>query len=308
MLEVKGLSKAYAGVPALENVSFSVQRGEIVALLGANGSGKTTTINSICRLLEWDSGDIEFDGQSILKSPQYLANIGAVLGSCRNVNYRLTASQNADYFARLRGCSGSAVKARIAALENQLGLAPHRRKEVMKLSTGNKQKAAMLSALSYQPDLLLLDEPTLGLDFQTIEELRNIILTSATENKQGFVITSHDMGFIDQLCTRVVVLDQGRCLFDGDIDTLKQRLFQYSLRVSRPEGIEEKKLESLWVGRHKVSLTDSHIEVQFERPQQCLATLQYLHALNADPDELVVQPLSMEQAYQSLVQQEVVCR
>ena len=98
MLEVKGLSKSYANVPALSNITFELGRGEVVALLGANGSGKTTTIQSICRLINWEQGDILINGESTQKSLHFQQHIGAVLGGCRNTNWRLTAKQNADYF------------------------------------------------------------------------------------------------------------------------------------------------------------------------------------------------------------------
>ncbi|WP_100643627.1 ABC transporter ATP-binding protein [Alteromonas facilis] len=306
MLEVQGLAKSYAGSPALIDVSFSVSRGEVVALLGANGSGKTTTINAICRLLDWDAGDIHFDGESVRGMSEYLRSVGAVLGGSRNTNYRLTAAQNAEYFARLRGFSGKAVRTKIDDLEKRLGLDVHRKKEVMKLSTGNKQKAAMLSALSYSPDLLLLDEPTLGLDFTTVEELRNIIRYQAQHDEQGFLITSHDMGFIDDLCTRVVVLEQGRCLFDGNIEALKSRLFRYRLAVSLPPSVDVNDLIPLWLGRHTFALKEDVLNVQFDEPQQCLATMHYLHSHQVNPSELSVQPMTMEQAYQSLVAEDAV--
>ena len=111
------------------------------------------------------------------------------MGGCRNTNWRLTAKQNADYFARLRGFSGTPIRQNIEKLHTALGLDEHAKKEVMKLSTGNKQKAALLCALSYSPDFVLLDEPTLGLDFNTVKDLQRIIKDRAEVAEQGFLKT-----------------------------------------------------------------------------------------------------------------------
>ena len=183
MLSIEQLSKSYGDVRALSDISFSLGKGEVVALLGANGSGKTTTINSICGLIDFEQGDISVLGKSVKESPKYLRDIGAVLGGCRNINWRLTASQNAEYFARLRGASSKVFKPNIEMLESRLGLEKYRGQAVRKLSTGNKQKAALMSALCYQPSLLLLDEPTLGLDVTTVHELQKIIEQLAAENQ-----------------------------------------------------------------------------------------------------------------------------
>ncbi|WP_100658488.1 ABC transporter ATP-binding protein [Alteromonas flava] len=304
MLDVQQLSKRYGEQHALDDVSFSLRPGEIVALLGANGSGKTTTINAICRLLEWDSGDILINQLSTQTSTGFLRHVGAVLGGSRNCNWRLTAKQNAEYFARLRGFSGPTVRATIDRLHTQLGLDVHGNKEVMKLSTGNKQKAALLCALSYQPDYVLLDEPTLGLDFSTVEELKNIILQQAKVKQQAFLITSHDLGFIDTLCDRVLVLEHGRLIFDGDIHALKSRLFNYQLTLSGDSLPEQKIFESLWQGRFELNFCDNEIQVLFEQPEQSFATAAYLYEKQLVVHDYQVQPLSIEQAYQALVREQ----
>ena len=303
MLAVKELSKSYGGEPALSNVSFSVNRGEVVALLGANGSGKTTTVQSICRLIEWDHGAITIDGTDTRSSSSFLKQIGVVLGGCRNTNWRLTAKQNADYFARLRGFSGTSVQQNINKLHTALGLDEHAKKEVMKLSTGNKQKAALLCALSYSPDFVLLDEPTLGLDFNTVNDLQNIIKQRAQAAEQGFLVTSHDLGFIDKICDKVVVLDHGQLLFEGSLDSLKARLFKYELNIELSQPIDASVLNGLWAGRFDMHVSQQKIKVNYETPEQSLKMLHYLHEHNLQPLQLQIDSLSMEKAYQTLVQQ-----
>ena len=306
MLSIEQLSKSYGDVKALSDVSFSLDKGEVVALLGANGSGKTTTINSICGLIDFEQGDISVHGKSVKQSPAYLRDIGAVLGGCRNINWRLSASQNAEYFARLRGASGKVFKPNIKMLESRLGLDKYHGQAVRKLSTGNKQKAALMSALCYEPSLLLLDEPTLGLDVTTVHELQKIIEQLAAENQQSFLITSHDMSFIDKICKRAIVIDKGRQLFDGSIQALKEKLHRYEMRFEVGGDITNKlrnDLPGLWQGKHHIETKDGAVYIRYDAPEQGLETLKYLQTENLRLSDLTITPLSVEKAYLSLIEE-----
>jgi len=303
MLEIKGLSKQYGQAVALQDVSFEVNQGEIVALLGANGSGKTTTINSICNLIEIDSGDINFEGLSIQKDRRYLAEIGAVLGGSRNINWRLTASQNARYFAALKGYQSKQIRSNIAKLEQQLGLDKYANLEVLKLSTGNKQKASLLCALAYSPKLLLLDEPTLGLDFGTVNELQDIIKQQSNSIGQGYLITSHDMSFIDKICQKVIVIDKGKLIFNGSIEALKSKLFTYRLRFIAPNLNDEQAKSAVLqhcLGDYHYQQDQHVLNIQYKQPEQVLGLLAWLHSSCVELTDLSMTKLTMEDAYQSL--------
>ena len=306
MLTVEHLSKSYGDVKALSDISFSLQAGEVVALLGANGSGKTTTINAICNLIEYEQGDIQFNGQNTRNNPRYLKQIGAVLGGCRNINWRLSARQNADYFARLRGAEKSHFQPNIEILEERLGLSQYRNKAVRKLSTGNKQKAALLSALCYSPALLLLDEPTLGLDVTTVNELQAIIKQQASDQQQGFLITSHDMSFIDKICSRAIVIDAGKQLFDGPIKALKEKLHHYEMLIQLSQSDAQtlqKALEALWQGKFQHHWDQNILTVRYDEPVQGLPTLNFITTQGITPLDLRITPLSIENAYLSLIEE-----
>ena len=304
MLALHSISKSYEDKIALNQVSFDVANGEVVALLGANGSGKTTTIQSICSLVIFDEGDITFDGQSVKNNRRYLKKIGAVLDGSRNINWRLTVEQNAGYFARLKGARSADVKPYIQELEERLGLAQYRGTEVMKLSTGNRQKASLLCALMHSPQLLLLDEPTLGLDLQTVSELQSIITSQAQTQQQGFLITSHDMSFIDQICTKVVVLEQGCIVYQGAIDELKKQLFQYELLIkSSVHNLKavRQQIARLPTGEQQLDTNDSELRYCYNSVPQVLPILAWLEQQNWQPESLEIQKLNIEKAYRTLI-------
>lgn len=306
MLELNQLSKIYGKKRALDQMNFCISPGERVALLGSNGSGKTTVIRSICRLLNWESGDILFEGKSIVKNRDYLRKIGAVLEGSRNLNWRLTSIQNAYYFAALRGIKTKAIKSAVDDMTVRLGLEQYKQQEVGQLSTGNRQKSALLCALAHEPELLMLDEPTLGLDIETVQKLAEIISEQAQENNQGFLITSHDFMFIDKICTRVVLIDQGKLVFDGGIKELKQKLFHYELRISLDEhqliALTEQK-EQLWSQANKYHQVNDNKQfiMQYDQPSQALPSLNWLDQKGFKPKELTIKPLTVEMAYQSII-------
>ncbi len=307
MLSVREVCKDYAGKSALSQVSFDLMQGEIVALLGANGSGKTTTVQSICGLVKFEQGDILFERESILGNSRYLQHVGAVLDGSRNTNWRLTASQNAQYFARLHGVSSRQSGATIKELQHKLGLEPYQGQEVMKLSTGNKQKAALLCALAHQPKLVLMDEPTLGLDLNTVAELQDIIRSQARNEGQGFLVTSHDLSFIDRICSHVVVLDQGQVVFNGSLVDLKKKMFSFELRLQlKPAHIPDVLLavSEKCRGKFDSQHNKDGLSIKYDSVGQVLPLLGWLDSQVWQPDTLHIEELGIEKAYRSLTQQE----
>lgn len=306
MLAVEGLTKYYGNKTALQDINFAIDKGEVVALLGGNGSGKTTTVNAICNLIRYEKGSIHVNGINTLASSTYLKDIGAVLGGSRNINWRLTARQNAEYFARLRGARKADFKDNIASIEAQLELDKYHRDPVRKLSTGNKQKAALMAALCYSPQLLLLDEPTLGLDIETMQSLQTIIKGLAETKQHAFLITSHDMSFIDKIATRAVVIHEGKQVFDGTIRELKQKLFIYEMQIDMPSDTLPSlfdKLPELWQGKHVILNDESNIRIRYDLPEQGFSTLEYLAQRAPKLTDFTITKMSMEAAYLSLIEE-----
>ncbi|WP_041078013.1 ABC transporter ATP-binding protein [Thermotoga caldifontis] len=214
MIEVIDLVKTYPKrgsqekIKAVDRVSFEVESAEIFALLGPNGAGKTTTIKSICGLIVPDSGEIKIKGFSVLKErSRALAQMSAVLEGNRNLYWRMTALENMKYFSGIRG--KKLTRSRAMEILETLGLEEKANQLVHSLSRGMQQKAAIAVCLACDTDILLLDEPTLGLDVHSAVEFRSI-LKSLKQQGKTILLSSHDMNLVEAVADRVAIMNKGR--------------------------------------------------------------------------------------------------
>ena len=209
MLEIKGLKKRFKAKEVLKNLNLSINEGEIVCLLGNNGAGKTTLINCILRMLQADAGSIFLEGRDIstYKNEEYFSKVNALLESSVNVYDYLTGWQNIEYFSGLQNIDSGNEKIKTYISLFELKEAIH--EAVGTYSRGMRQKLALLIALMSSPKLLLLDEPTLGLDIQSklsvIQTLNTIIKTE----KIAVLLTSHQMDVVQKLQSRILILKDG---------------------------------------------------------------------------------------------------
>ncbi len=235
-LLVSNLYKRYGAVTAVEDLSFSVGRGEIVGLLGPNGAGKTTTINMVLGLLEPTAGEVRIGGVDLrLRREQALAetNFAAVYSALPG---NLTVSQNLRIFGLLYDVAD--VKTRAAALIEEFEVAHLRDTKCGLLSSGEQTRAALAKALLNSPRLLLLDEPTASLDPSAAQLVREKIKSLATERRCGILWTSHNMSEVEAVCDRVLLMSHGRILLEGDPLTLPAQhgattLEELFIRVAR---------------------------------------------------------------------------
>lgn len=209
MLEIKGLKKSFKAKEVLKNLNLSINEGEIVCLLGNNGAGKTTLINCILRMLQADAGSIFLEGRDIstYKNEEYFSKVNALLESSVNVYDYLTGWQNIEYFSGLQNIDSGNEKIKTYISLFELKEAIH--EAVGTYSRGMRQKLALLIALMSSPKLLLLDEPTLGLDIQSklsvIQTLNTIIKTE----KIAVLLTSHQMDVVQKLQSKILILKDG---------------------------------------------------------------------------------------------------
>lgn len=235
VLELKDLYKEFPqkrkrGQPAqppfvaVDNVSCLVQPGEIFGLLGPNGAGKTTTIKMISSLLRPTSGQIRVAGVDAVANPiSALRHLGTVLTGERSVYWKLTGRENLEYFAALNGIPRKVATTRIDVLLERFQLSKRADENVEKYSTGMRQRICLAKAMLAEPDLLILDEPTAGLDPQSARNLRELILEIKHEGRT-VLLTTHYMEEADQLCDRIAIIDSGRIIAMDSPQGLKSLL------------------------------------------------------------------------------------
>lgn len=209
---------------AVENVNFSIKQGEIFGLLGPNGAGKTTMIKMISTLLEPSAGRVLVHGFNVVKEPrQVRQTLGTVLAGERSIYWKLTERENLEYFAALYGMSRKEAQKRAAALLEKLELTQRGDELVENYSSGMKQRIALGKALIAEPQILLLDEPTVGLDPQAARRLREIVLELKAEGKT-ILLTTHYMEEADILSDRIAIIDQGKIIALDTPESLKEQL------------------------------------------------------------------------------------
>lgn len=215
-IEVSGLSKTYrGGLMAVNDMTLDLPRGMVFGLLGPNGAGKTTTIKMIAGLIVPTAGRIRLNGFDVARQrSQAVRQIGAVLEGSRNVYWPLSAWQNLQYFGRLKGLRGSEIKPRAQQLLTELDLWQRRHEAVGSFSRGMQQKVAIAAALITDPPVLLLDEPTLGLDVEAARTVRDWIAHLASDEGKTIVLTTHQLDIAQQLSARIAVIRKGSIIAD----------------------------------------------------------------------------------------------
>ncbi|MCX8128729.1 MAG: ABC transporter ATP-binding protein [Clostridia bacterium] len=220
ILEVNNLVKRYNDFLAVDNINLSIKEGEIFGLLGPNGAGKTTTISTITGLTRMDGGELRILGKNMKSHEMEIKRDIGIVPQDIAVFDDLTANENLDYFGRLYGLRGKVLKERIEQSLEFTGLLDKRREYPKKFSGGMKRRLNIACAIVHQPKLIIMDEPTVGIDPQS----RNHILQSIRElNKMGSTIiyTSHYMEEVEEICSYIVIMDHGRVIAKGTKDELK---------------------------------------------------------------------------------------
>lgn len=223
MIEVKGLSKSFKEVKAVDDLSFRVNPGEIVGLLGENGAGKTTTLRMIATMLKPTAGTVTINEYDLLKEPNKIRReIGILFGGEVGLYDRLTARENIKYFADLNGMADKDAKESIERLTKLLGMEEFIDRRVGKFSRGMKQKVAIARSIVHNPGLMLFDEPTIGLDVTASRIVQDFILSCKEQNK-AIVFSSHSMQEVEKLCDRIIIIHKGRIVEEGTIQELKTK-------------------------------------------------------------------------------------
>lgn len=238
VLQVEQLSKVYRtfrkpDMRAVEDVSLTVGRSEIVGLLGANGAGKTTTIKCICNLVVPTTGQVAINGMDTRTAgPAIYRHVAAVLEGNRNIYWTLTVRENLEFFAGLQGIPLRRARAHVPELLRRFGLEAKEDAPARMLSRGMQQKLALACALIKGTELLILDEPTLGLDVRMSHDLRASLREMGTSGNRSILLSSHDMNVVQSICDRVVIVNKGRVVADERVGRLLDLFRPRSYRVA----------------------------------------------------------------------------
>ena len=218
------LTREYRLVRAVDGISFAIETGELVGYLGPNGAGKSTTIKMLTGLLVPTSGEVRVNGRVPWKERRaYVADIGAVFGQRVTLWWDLPVIESLDLLQYIYRIPPARFRQNLAEFTALLDLGPFLNTPVRSLSLGQRMRADICAALMHDPALLFLDEPTIGLDVVAKERIRQFIRHVNRERQTTIILTTHDLQDVEKLCQRVMIIDDGRLLFDGELDSLRSR-------------------------------------------------------------------------------------
>lgn len=227
MIELKNVTKKYGNFKAVDNISFKIEKGEVVGFLGRNGAGKTTTMKMITGLIEPTDGEIFIEDEKISRKSRKCIGY---MPENTPLYQELTVKEFIDYMAELKGLKRQERKQQVQKLITDLGLADVENKLIRNISRGYKQRVSLSGALIGNPDILILDEPTVGLDPKQVIEIRNLI-KSLRKNHTVF-ISSHILSEISQMCQKVIIINKGKIVAIDTPNNLEKKIARNSIVIN----------------------------------------------------------------------------
>jgi ABC-2 type transport system ATP-binding protein len=218
MIKVEGLTKRYGDVTAIEDLSFQVEKGEIVGFLGPNGAGKTTTMRIITGFLASTDGTVSVSGQDIFEKPMEVKKRIGYLPEQPPLYADMTVVGYLKFVAKIKGVPRSTRAAAMDRVVERCGLKDVRKKIIGKLSKGYRQRVGLAQAMIHDPQVLILDEPTIGLDPKQIIEIRELVKSLAGD--QTIILSTHILPEVTMICQRCLIIDRGRIVADDSLEAL----------------------------------------------------------------------------------------
>ncbi|KPK67419.1 hypothetical protein AMJ71_09140 [candidate division TA06 bacterium SM1_40] len=226
LLEVIDLSKSFGETVAVDDISFDVEEGEIFGLLGPNGAGKSTTVSILSGILTPSRGKVVLAGMDVVHSPLAAKAMIGVVPQEVALYDELSATENLSFFGRLHGLSGPRLRERISSMLETVGLGERAREPVKRYSGGMKRRLNLAIGLLHQPKILILDEPTVGIDPQGRVRILEVVRREAESASTTVLYTTHYMDEAESLCDRVAIMDRGQILVQGTVHDLKMQAGQ----------------------------------------------------------------------------------
>jgi ABC-2 type transport system ATP-binding protein len=221
MITVKDLTKRYAHTTAVDQISFSVTKGQIVGFLGPNGAGKTTTMRMLTCFLPPSSGTANVAGFDVLEQPLEVKKRIGYLPEAPPIYPEMETSEYLNFVGRLKGLSGAELQRRVDYVSERCAIADVRRKLLGKLSKGYRQRVGLAQAIIHNPDVLILDEPTAGLDPKQINETRDLIRSLAGDHT--IILSTHILPEVEQTCEQVIIINKGKLVATDSVRNLQAR-------------------------------------------------------------------------------------
>jgi ABC-2 type transport system ATP-binding protein len=224
MIELIDLTKNFKQVSAVKNLNMFIEKGEIVGLLGPNGAGKSTAISMMSSLMEPTSGDVCFNNKSILKNPAPLRKVIGVVPQEIALYTDLTAEENLRFFGRVYHLKGAELSRKMDEVLEQIGLSDRRKDVVKTFSGGMKRRLNIGVALLHDPEFIIMDEPTVGIDPQSRNYILETVKRLNSEKQMTVLYTSHYMEEVEFLCNRIYIMDKGNLIASGTKEEIKRIL------------------------------------------------------------------------------------
>ena len=239
MIEVKNVTKKYGKFIAVDNISFTINEGEIIGLLGPNGAGKSTTMNMLTGFIEQTEGEIIIDGYNTLKKPKKAKKEIGYMPEGVPLYTDLTVKEFITYMAEIKNVDRKNRKEKVQEIINKTGLKDVQKKLIKNLSRGYKQRVSMAGALIGDPKILILDEPTVGLDPKQITEIRNLI--KELGKTHTVILSSHILSEVSQICNKVIIINKGKIVAIDTPENLEAKVSNKNCLYVTVEDPEDKK-------------------------------------------------------------------
>ena len=238
MIEVKNITKKYGSFTAVDNISFKIEEGEIIGLLGPNGAGKSTTMNMITGYIEPTEGEIVINGYDISKKPRKAKSQIGYMPEGVTLYSDLTVKEFVTYMAELKKVDRKTRKEKVEKIIEQTGLKDVEKKLTRNLSRGYKQRVSMAGALVGEPKILILDEPTVGLDPKQITEIRALI--KELGKTHTVILSSHILSEVSQICNKVIIINKGKIVAVDTPENLEKKVASNNTTYVTVEDTENK--------------------------------------------------------------------
>ncbi len=290
MIQVNNLSKSFDEIQAVNNISFTIKKGEIFGLLGPNGAGKSTTINMLSTILQSDSGSILIDGIDIKADPKACKKLIGVVPQEISLYEELSAYDNLLFWGNLYGIPSKKLKENINSILGLIGLSNRKKDLIKTYSGGMKRRINIAVAILHQPKVLFMDEPTVGIDPQSRNHIFEVI---ETLNAQGMTIiyTTHYMEEVERLCKRIAIIDSGNIIAQGTQTELQEIANVKETIELGFESLSQKEVQNF-------KAKTNYEVVQIDRKMQITSTIKNIPAIITICNELKldVQDLNIKKA------------